>query len=121
MENSNLIDNNSENILPDPDSSEEELFPSITNIDGLIQKPNQETLLAQSRIAQEAIAAATRDQFRILLVENALNNIVILTALSEYATRKVPDSVPRCQQIIDAYIESACDQIKEWGHQMAER
>ena len=114
MKNDSVFDK-TENIPSDCDSSENEFFPSIMNMDYLIQEPNQETLLAQSQIAQEAIIAATSDQFRILLVENALNNIVVLTAFAEHVTRDFSDSIQKCQQIVDAYIEATCEQIKLWG------
>ena len=113
MKNNNSFDK-AKNIPSGYNSSENELFPSSANMDSLIQRFSQETSLTQSQITQETIANAISNQIRILMVENALTNIAVLTSFEEYVTHSFSDSISKCKQFVDAYIESACEQIESW-------
>ena len=113
MKNNNLIDK-TKNVPLVYNSSENEEFSSITNMDNLIQRLNQEISLAKSQLAQETIATVINDQFKMLMIENTLNNIAVLTAFEEYVTHSFSDSISKCKQFVDAYIESTCEQIRLW-------
>jgi flagellar biosynthesis protein FliP len=79
-----------------------------------MKKPGLATSYAQHKLARDAALESAHEKCRALLTKDAIDNAIALTVYAVEKSGMVPMAEERCQAIVNAFVFSTMERMRNW-------